>query len=153
MHVNHRHWTAAPCISFTDSPVALEELADMRVQNPKRRLQTVVAMIPGNQLRNGLPILNFVAESEFYEINNPSGTSNNYFDDHYLYLWEVSEREFLVNGNGKRSAKSTDNSNKVVVPVFGQHTIEKTSRIVEQGLYSATVRIIESVRYLDYRTL
>jgi hypothetical protein len=92
-HVDHGKWIPTPYISFTTSPTAVQELADMRAQ--RRGVQTLTIVDPNTRVRNGLPILDLAAEMDHCNIADPYGKSNQYYNDHYLCLWEVTEGEIV----------------------------------------------------------
>ncbi len=94
-HLNYKEWSPTPCISFTDSEAAVEDLAAMRSLLRKRGNQTLIVIDPDTRLRNGLPVLDVVAEMEYYNIVDPYGKSNQYYNGHYICLWQVTEREIV----------------------------------------------------------
>jgi hypothetical protein len=92
-HINHRNWTPTPFISFTSSPLAVDELAELRILN--RGAQTLTAIDPNIRLSNGLPILDLATEMEHYNVPNPYGKRSQYCVDHYICLWQVTENEII----------------------------------------------------------
>ncbi|KAH8797855.1 hypothetical protein F5884DRAFT_905854 [Xylogone sp. PMI_703] len=83
IHINPKIWKPTPYITFTTSPAAAQEIADLRAS---RR---------GSDPYNGLPILDLCAEMDHYGVEDPDGKSNQYYIDHYLCLWKVTGREIV----------------------------------------------------------
>ena len=94
-HINHGIWEPTPYISFTSSPRAVQDLANMRSQRNNRGNQTLTVIDPNTRLKNGLPILNVADEMSHYKILDPYGKANQYYDDHYVCLWQVTEKEIV----------------------------------------------------------
>lgn len=65
-HLNHKERTPTPYISFTTSAAAVQDVAMMR-EYKKRGSQTLVVVDPNTRLRDGLPILDVVAEMDHYQ--------------------------------------------------------------------------------------
>jgi hypothetical protein len=115
-HINHSSWTPTPYISFTSSPVAVEKLAEQR--RPRRGPQTLTVIDPNIRLRNGLPILDFAAEMEHYNISNPYGSRDRYCIDHYLCLWQVTENEIIGQWEWDELVVSGNWYQDIVMPAF-----------------------------------
>ena len=94
-HLNHKEWTPTPYISFTISPAAIQELAALRSQLKNRGVQNLIVIDPNIRLRNQLPVLDVAAEMDHYNILDPYGKSNQYYANHYVCLWKVTEREVV----------------------------------------------------------
>jgi hypothetical protein len=94
-HLDHKDWTPTPFISFTTSATALQELANLRATRPHRAAQTLTVVDPNVRLAAGFPVLDVAAEMDHYDISDPYGRSNQYYKDHYVCLWQVSEREVV----------------------------------------------------------
>ncbi|KAI1409585.1 hypothetical protein F5Y13DRAFT_181886 [Hypoxylon sp. FL1857] len=94
MHLNHKERTEGPYISFTTSPTAIEILAEMRIRR-KRGAQTLSVIDPNSRIRNGLPILDVEAEKGHYNIPDPYKKGNEYYRNHYVCLWQVTEAEIV----------------------------------------------------------
>jgi hypothetical protein len=92
-HINHSIWEPTPYISFTTSLATVQDLADLRTQ--RRGAQTLTVLDPNARIAEGLPILDIRAEMDHYGITDPYGKSNQYYTDHYVCLWEVTEREII----------------------------------------------------------
>jgi hypothetical protein len=82
-----------PFISFTTSKTAAKNLAFLRSKT-RRQDQWLTVVNPNFRLHRGLPILDMGAEMAYYGVENPYGTGN-YYEDHYLCLWEVSKPEVV----------------------------------------------------------
>ena len=67
----------------------------MRSRRNNRGNQTLTVIDPNTRLKNGLPILNVAAEMDHYKILDPYGKDNQYYDDHYVCLWQVTENEIV----------------------------------------------------------
>ncbi|KAF2725524.1 hypothetical protein K431DRAFT_200470, partial [Polychaeton citri CBS 116435] len=91
-HANHRDWTPTPYISFTNSPSALKELADYR-HGERRGHQEIVVVDPRIRFEIGLPVLHCKDEMGYYDVENPY--RRDYFDGHFLCLWEVTPEEVV----------------------------------------------------------
>ncbi len=50
---------------------------------------------PDSRIRNGLPILDVVADMDYYNIQDPYGKSNAYYTDRFVCLWQVTEPEIV----------------------------------------------------------
>ena len=116
IHINHANWTHTPYISFTSSPTAIEELAEWR--QPKRGCQTLTVIHPNTRLRNGLPILDFAAEMKHYNVRNPYGGQNKYCKDHYICLWQVTEKEIIGHWNWDELVESGNWYEDIIMPAF-----------------------------------
>ena len=90
-HANHGTWEDTPYISFTNSPGALQDLAESRMRN--RGDQSIVVVDPRIRIEIGLPVLHYKEEMEHYRIQSPY--TRNYWDGHYLCLWEVTPEEVV----------------------------------------------------------
>ena len=95
IHINHKAWTPTPYISFTTSPSKIEDLANLRAQRKYRGPHTLTVVDPNTRVRNGLPVLHVADEMEHYGITDPYGKWNEYYEDHYVCLWEVTTREIV----------------------------------------------------------
>ncbi|KAK4149622.1 hypothetical protein C8A00DRAFT_18714 [Chaetomidium leptoderma] len=96
---DHSNWTLTPFISFTTSATAVQDLADIRESRHNRGAQHLTAIDPNVRVAAGLPILDFSAKVNYYNIADPYRKSNQYCKDHYLCLWEVSGREIVRQWN------------------------------------------------------
>ncbi len=126
-HIDHSNWTPTPFISFTTSATAVTDLADMR-ENRKRGAQHLTAIDPNIRLAAGLPILDFSAEANYYNIADPYGKSNQYCKDHYLCLWEVSGREIVRQWDWDDLAVHWNWYDEIVMPAFRKFRSEFVSK-------------------------
>lgn len=84
IHINHKDWRPTPYISFTTSPMAVQEIADMR--RGRRGPQKLIVVDPNFRLQKGLPILDVAAEMRHYGIKDPYRKGGQYYGNHYVYL-------------------------------------------------------------------
>jgi len=115
-HINHQDWTPTPFISFTSSPRAVTELAEWRKQ--KRGVQTLTAIDPNIRIRNNLPILDLATEMEHYDITNPYGKREQYCIDHYVCLWQVTEKEIIGHWKWNELAGVENWYEDIIIPAF-----------------------------------
>ncbi len=94
IHINHKDWTPTPYISFQTSPAAIETLAKFRGTG-KRGRQILTVVDPNKRIADGLPILDVGIEMGYYGVDDPYGYTNQYYTNHYLCLWEVTEPEII----------------------------------------------------------
>ncbi len=120
IHLNHHDWTPTPYISFTSSAAAVQELADMRARRNNRGVQTLTVVDRNSRVRDGLPVLDVSAEMDHYNILDPYRKSNQYYNDHYICLWQVTEREIV--GQWPWSDLDTHENwyEEIVMPAFRQ---------------------------------
>jgi hypothetical protein len=64
-------------------------------QIKKRGRQILTVIDPNIRLRNSLPILDIAAEKKHYELRNPYGKQDQYCEDHYICLWQVTKEEII----------------------------------------------------------
>ena len=94
-HLKYSDWTSLiPYTLFTNLPAVVEDLVNVRAQR-NRGNQTLTAIDPSTRLRKGLPILDIATEMDHYNIQDPYRKSNKYYNGHYVYLWQVAEREIV----------------------------------------------------------
>lgn len=93
IHINHQDWRPTPYISFTTSPAAIRDLADMRAWSGGPHTLTVVD--PRPRLTKGVPTLQVAAEMKHYNIQDPYGRQGQFHTDHYLCLGKVSADEVV----------------------------------------------------------
>ncbi|KAI9774396.1 MAG: hypothetical protein M1840_004290 [Geoglossum simile] len=129
-HVNHKDWTRTPYISFTSSAAAVQELAGRRSR--RRGAQTLTALDPNFRIADGLPILDIAAEMDHYGIPDPYGRSNRYYRDHYLCLWEVTEREIIGHWQWDDLVANKQWYYEIVLPAFREHGRKTASRSADE---------------------
>lgn len=120
IHADHGNWKNTPFISFTQSPQDLQDTAKMRVR--RRGCQKVTVLNPNVRAKKGLPILNMDIEMRYYEIPDPYDMSYEYYGNHYVCLWEVTEEEFVGNWSWEY-LRNIDGCwyEQVVFPAFKKH--------------------------------
>lgn len=119
VHADHKTWTPTPFISFTTSAEAVHQLADIR--SAKRGAQTITAVSPNVRVVSGLPILDMDAEMRHYEIPDPYKRSSEYYKDHYLCLWEVTEPEIVGGWEWVDLVQNDHWYEEIVMPAFKEH--------------------------------
>jgi hypothetical protein len=146
-HINHRDWTPTPYISFTTSAAAVQELADWRVR--RRGAQTLTVLDPNARIADGLPILDIAAEMDHYGIPDPYGRSNQYYMDHYLCLWEVTEREIVGHWQWNDLIANEQWYHEIILPAFQEHGRKMVPRSLEEETLSLSAVMNElSCMYL-----
>lgn len=120
-HLDHKNWhIPGPFISFTTSQTRIEDLARMRLD--RRGSQTLTVIDPRRRINNGLPVLDVEAEMEFYSIPNPYGKGNEYYIDHYVCLWEVTEDEIVGNWSWDDLKDDAGWYENIIMPAFRAFT-------------------------------
>ena len=118
-HLNHRNWDVpTPYISFTSSPDALSKLACQRDRKRNRGEQYVTIIDPGSRIKNNLPVLDVAAEMKQYSIRDPYNRGGEYYDNHYVCLWEVTPEELVGQWTWEELAVMDDWYESVVIPAF-----------------------------------
>lgn len=117
-HLNHKEWTPTPYISFTISPDAIQDLATFRSQRTNRGAQTLIAIDPNTRLSDSLPVLDIAAEMDHYNISDPYGKANQYYVDHYVCLWQVTEREIVGEWRWDDLVRNKDWYKQIIMPAF-----------------------------------
>lgn len=118
-HTNHRERQATPFISFTRSPVKLRNLANFRSSRPNRGGQRIVVIDPRIRMNLGLPVLSYREEAARYNIQ-PSYSSD-YWQDHYLCLWEVTPEEVVGTWSWEDLRNKENWYQDIIVPALQQH--------------------------------
>ena len=124
-HLNHKEWTPTPYISFTISPAAIQDLATFRSQRKYRGVQTLTVIDPNTRTRDHLPILGVAAEMDHYEIPDPYGKSNQYYVNHYVCLWQVTEREIVGHWLWDDLVMNEDWYEQIIMPAFRNFRVER----------------------------
>lgn len=95
-HINHRHWTPTPYISFSSDPERLGLLARIRNAKGNRGSQSLVVIDPEVRRRCGLPFVGVAKEMQHYKIERPEHHRDaDYSFGHYVCLWEVTPAEVV----------------------------------------------------------
>lgn len=119
-HLDHRQCIPGPYISFTTSPTAIEDLVRMRVNNRGR--QTLTVIDPNTRIRNGLPVLDVPTEMESYDILDPYGRGNQYYENHHVCLWEVTEAEIVGHWEWNTLEQDKNWYENIIMPEFRSFT-------------------------------
>lgn len=120
MHLHHANRTHTPYISFTSSPSSLDALARRRSENPYRGPQTVTAIDPRLRIGRGLPVLHAEAEMNHCGIPDPYRQSNDYYQDHYVCLWQVTEVEIIGEWEWNDLARNLAWYEEIVLPAYNR---------------------------------
>lgn len=126
-HVNHHIWEDTPYISLTSSQAAVWKLAEERRLRGTRGDQYVVVINPRRRFALGLPILDCGREMKHYGIENPYRDDSNYYQDHYLCLWEVTPDEIVGIWSWNDLRGNVNWYRDVVEPSFLKHWKEVDS--------------------------
>ncbi|KAH7020672.1 hypothetical protein B0J12DRAFT_722342 [Macrophomina phaseolina] len=135
IHVNHNDWTPTPYISFTTS-------ADAREARGRGR-QTLTVVNPNVRLVKGLPILDIAAEMAHYGVQDPYRKSNQYYVDHYLCVWEVSEQEVIGRWQWKDLAADGQWYENTIQPAFRKHNRQIEPSSTAEDFYRVTANSVK----------
>ncbi|KAI2472867.1 hypothetical protein F4781DRAFT_292442 [Annulohypoxylon bovei var. microspora] len=114
-HLDYSKWTDGPYISFTTCPVAIKELAKMRLDR-ERGAQTLSVIDPKSRIMNGLPILNVATEMDHYSIPDPYDKGKEYYTNHCVCLWQVTETEIVGHWDWDSLANSENWYENIIIP-------------------------------------
>ena len=147
IHIKHGDWRPTPYISFTTSPVAAQEIANMRRE--PRGPHTLVVIDPDVRLKQGLPILDVAAEMRYYEIDDPYKKGGQYFKDHYVCIWQVSGAEVVGEWPWNNLATYEDWYEDIIMPAFRQHRrdIQRNAPAQEPLNLSALASALSGKKY------
>lgn len=124
-HADHAIWSDTPYISFTNSPRAVQELIEMRQTRP-RGPQKIVVVDPLVRLQLGLPILSYIEEMAYYGIE--SRYDRDYWQNHYLCLWEVTPQEVVGIWDWTKLREASNWYKDIIEPALQLRREERTSR-------------------------
>jgi len=145
-HLDHKVWVPTPFISFTTSAVALEELANFRAQRPYRGAQTLTVVDPNVRLAAGRPILDVAAEMGYYGIIDPYGRSNQFYQDHYVCLWQVTGDEVIGKWDWNELVNHEHWYDEVVMPAFRRKLATQSPREEPCELSAVFMRLSREYR-------
>ena len=117
-HLDHKNWEDTPYISFTDCPQSLEELANYRCTRSGRSKQRIVVVDRRIRIELGLPILHCSAEIANYGVKTPY--NRDYWENHYLCLWEVTPAEVVGIWDWDDLRRSRSWYQDIIVPAVAQ---------------------------------
>ncbi|KAL3471584.1 hypothetical protein BJX99DRAFT_263084 [Aspergillus californicus] len=126
-HADHGIWEPTPFISFTQSPQELQKMVGFR-QRRKRGSQTITVVNANVRTREGFPILNMDAEMRYYGVPDPYSRSNEYYKNHYICLWEVTEKEAVGNWEWDDLIRTDDWYERIILPAFKGHNDRYNAR-------------------------
>lgn len=139
-HIDHKIWEPTPYISFTTSPATIEDMAYWRANRSRRGAQTLTVLDPNARIADGLPILDVRAEMNNYGIPDPYRRSDEYYIDHYVCVWEVTEQEIIGHWEWNDLVANKQWYHDIILPAFREHSRRTISRSPEEetlGLSSA----------------
>jgi hypothetical protein len=90
----------------------------MRTRNNNRGPQTLTVIDPDIRIRRGLPVLDIAAEMKYYSIPDPYHQGYQYYDNHYICLWEVTPEEVVGHWEWDELVDIDDWYEEVVMPAF-----------------------------------
>lgn len=154
-HINHGIWEPTPYISFTTSPAAVEDLAELRARRGNRGSQTLTVLDPNIRLKLGLPILDVAAEMDHYEILDPYGKSNRYYVNHYACLWEVTEGEVVGHWQWDEINKTENWHQNIIIPALmeSRKVALQDTFDLSAAIGSLSRKFSLMMRYFDAETL
>ena len=117
-HADHRIWEDTPYISFTKYPAALQSLAESRM-NRNRGDQYIVVVDPRIRLEVGLPVLHYKEEMAYYKVQSRYG--GDYWDGHYLCLWEVTPEEVVGVWEWNYLRSELNWYERIIMPAVEEH--------------------------------
>jgi hypothetical protein len=121
-HLDHRdRKQPTPYISFTISPTALADLANLRSRKFGRKNQTLIVIDPNVRVAKGLPVLDVFAEMAHYGIEDPYKRSNQYYVNHYVCLWEVIGEEVVGQWQWDVLVENERWYQDVIMPAYRQY--------------------------------
>ncbi|KAL4861340.1 hypothetical protein BDV12DRAFT_191138 [Aspergillus spectabilis] len=120
IHPNHRRWEPTPFISFTQSPQQLQDIANER-EKRRNRFQTITVINPNVRIQKGLPMLNMEIEMGHYGVPDPYRKANEYYKNHHICLWEVTEEEFVGNWDWETLVDFGPWYEQIILPAFRAH--------------------------------
>lgn len=126
-HADHGNWEPTPFISFTQSPQELQTMAGFR-ERRRRGSQTITVVNANVRTREGFPILNMEAEMRYYGVLDPYNRSNEYYRNHCICLWEVTEDEIVGNWEWDDLIKTDNWYERIILPAFKEHNNRYNAR-------------------------
>lgn len=118
IHADHKNWTLISFISFTISAEAVQQLA---ISKFAKDAQTITAVSSDVRIASELFILNMNAEMRHYEISNLYQRFSEYYKDHYLCLWKVTESEIVEDWEWNDLVRNDHWYEKIVLSSFKKY--------------------------------
>lgn len=125
-HADHGIWDPTPFISFTQSWQELQDVINWREN--KRGNQTITVVNPNVRIDKCLPVLNMADEMRYYGVPDPYGRANQYYKNHYICLWEVTEEEVVGTWEWHNIRKTDGWYEQVILPAFKEHNDQYDAR-------------------------
>jgi hypothetical protein len=107
-----------------------------------------VVIDPRTRIELGLPILHCGVEMDHYQVKAPY--KRDYWQNHYLYLWEVTPAEVVNIWEWDELQRSTNWSEDIIIPAVSRHRehLERTVP-VQRDVRQEDQRLLKSVNYFD----
>jgi len=148
IHTDHKKWEDTPYISFSNCPRSFEDLANCRRTRKGRSVQHIVVTDPRIRIELGLPILHCGAEMAHYQVKAPY--SKDYWQNHYLCLWEVTPAEIVGIWEWDDLRRSPNWYEDVIVPAVTQQRAHMERTIpVQRGVRQEDQRLFEIIHHFD----
>ncbi|KAK6062816.1 hypothetical protein SCUP515_12993 [Seiridium cupressi] len=147
-HLDHGEWIPSPYISFTSSPTAIELLALKRAGRSRKGEQMLTVIDPNKRLKSGLPILDVRVEMSYYDILDPYRRSNEYYENHFVCLWEVTPAEVVGHWKWNELSDNNDWFQTIILPAYRQST-KDDSMIVNPNTISAGNAAVDPANDID----
>ncbi|RAK81891.1 uncharacterized protein BO72DRAFT_180675 [Aspergillus fijiensis CBS 313.89] len=119
IHADHKIWEPTPFISFTQSSQELQDNANWRMS--KRGSQTITVVNANVRVDKGLPVLNMADEMRYYGVSDPYNRRDEYYRNHYICLWEITEEEIVGNWEWDELLRNGCWYEQVILPAFKEH--------------------------------
>jgi hypothetical protein len=126
-HLDHKNWVHTPYVSFKSSANAIEELASKRISRGNRGVQYLTVIDPATRFKNGLPVLDVIAEMEHYSIRDPYQQGDKYYHHSYVCLWEITKEEIVSHWEWDELARNENWYEEIIMPAFIKFREEKSS--------------------------
>ncbi|KAL4788503.1 hypothetical protein BJX76DRAFT_353256 [Aspergillus varians] len=137
IHADYQRWEPTPFISFTDSEVTIEELANKRPKSQKRGPHTLTVINPNVRHHLGLPILQMKTELLHYRVPDPYGRGYALYKREYLCLYEVTPQEVVGKWDWDDLLHEKNWYQAIILPAFTEH--DKKFQAAKAGLMDMAI--------------
>lgn len=135
-HIRNYEWKPTPYISFTSSPEALENFANLRKRNPCRRHQSILVIDPAVRIEAQRPVINFGEEMRYYDIKDPYDLPQKELDSHYICLWKVKADEVVGRWHWDELSSKPNWYEDIVLPAFRQFREKRRWEQVKEQMHN-----------------
>lgn len=94
--------------------------------------------------QTGYLILDVLVEMEHYRITDSYKKSNQYYKDHYLCVWEVTEREIIGHRDCSDLVTNEQWSDEIILATFREH-----ERTISRSLEEQTLGMLAAINGLS----